>query len=56
MYMKLEQHNYWERRGWRWEHRGGPEKDHHLSGNEKTMKTQVFSAGYVRQTTVQSKL
>lgn len=28
----------------------------HLGGNEKTRKTQVFSAGYVLQTTVQSKL
>lgn len=37
------------------EERGGRVKKH-LGGNEKTRKTQVFSAGYVPQTTVQSKL
>lgn len=37
------------------EERGGRVKKH-LGGNEETRKTQVFSAGYVPQTTVQSKL
>lgn len=54
-YMKLEQHSYSGQMGSRNIEEGGRVKER-LGGNEKTRKTQVFSAGYVLQTTVQSKL
>ena len=55
VYMKLEQQSYSGQMGFRNVEETGRVKEH-LGGNEKTRKTQVFSAGYVLQTTVQSKL
>lgn len=55
VYMKLEQQSYSGLMGFRNTEEGGWLRGH-LRGNEKTRKTQVFSAGYVLQTTVQSKL
>lgn len=55
VYMKLEQQSYSGQMGFRNIEEGGRVKEH-LGGNEKTRKTEVFSAGYVLQTTVQSKL
>lgn len=56
VYMKLEQHSYSGQMGFGNTEERVRVKEHHLGGNEKTRKTQVFSAGYVLQTTVQLKL